>query len=90
MGLAAFTGQVSAGVVITAVAYTASDLEMVDRHIAQGERHVSQQEKLVLRLKSHGLPTDEAEQFLEDFRAMLLQHRSHREAMLHDLAGYGF
>ena len=71
------------------MAYTAADLEMADRHIAQGERHVIQQEKLVLRLRSHGLPTDDAEMLLEEFRALLLEHRSHRELMLHDLGGSG-
>lgn len=69
------------------MAYSAADLEMVDRHIAQGERHVAQQEELVARLRSHGLPIDEAERLLEDFRAFLKQHRAHRELMLQDLAG---
>jgi hypothetical protein len=65
------------------MAYTAAELEMVDRHIAQGERHVTQQEKLVQRLKEHGLPTVEAEKLLEDFRAMLAQHREHRDILFH-------
>jgi hypothetical protein len=72
------------------MAYTAAQLEMVDRHIAQGERHVTQQEKLVQRLKDHGLPTAEAERWLDDFRAMLIQHRDHREIMLHGCEGNGF
>jgi negative regulator of genetic competence, sporulation and motility len=67
------------------MAYSSADLEMVDRHIAQGERHVTQQEELVARLRSHGLPTDEAENLLEEFRALLLQHREHRRVMLGDL-----
>jgi uncharacterized DUF497 family protein len=71
------------------MAYTSADLDMVDRHIVQGERHVTQQEKLVQRLRKHGLPTASAESLLDDFRAMLVQHREHREIMLHDIGSGG-
>jgi hypothetical protein len=67
------------------MAFTAADLRMVDDHIAQGERHVTRQEEIVAHLRSHGLPTDAAEDLLEAFRATLVQHRSHREQMLRDL-----
>lgn len=70
--------------VIWRMSYSAADLEMVDCHIAQGERHVTQQEELVARLRGHGLPTDEAESLLEEFKALLLQHREHRRIMLGD------
>lgn len=72
------------------MAYSPADLEMVDRHIAQGERHVSQQEELVERLRSHGLPTEQAELLLEEFRSLLVQHREHRAIMLHDVGDPGF
>jgi len=68
------------------MAFSAADLQMVDDHIAQGERHVSRQEELVAWLKSKGHPTDMAEQLLEEFRATLIQHRAHRDVMLHSNA----
>jgi hypothetical protein len=64
------------------MAYTAADIRMVDDHIAQGERHIVRQEEIISRLKSHGLPTDTAEDLLEEFRATLCQHREHRALMI--------
>jgi hypothetical protein len=62
--------------------YTAADLEMVNKHIAQGERHIVQQEELITRLRSKGLPTDQAEELLAEFEATLHEHRSHRTLMM--------
>ena len=64
------------------MAFTAADLQMVEDHIALGERHVARQRELLLFLKSRGHPTELAEQLLADFQSMLLQHRAHREQML--------
>ena len=66
------------------MAFSAADLQMVDDHIAQGERHVTRQEEIVAWLRSRGHPTDMAEQLLCDFRSTLLQHRAHREVMMRD------
>lgn len=63
------------------MAYSAADLQMVEDHIAQGERHVTRQEELIAWLRSKGHPTDMAEQLLEAFRATLIQHREHRDVM---------
>lgn len=63
------------------MAYTAADLRMVNDHIAQGETHVIHQEELISRLRARGLPTDKAEDLLEEFRATLHQHREHRTLM---------
>ena len=65
--------------------YTAADLRMVDKHIAQGERHVVQQEELISRLLSRGLPTDQAEDLLAAFGATLHEHRSHRALMVRSM-----
>jgi hypothetical protein len=67
------------------VTYSAADLEMVDRHIADGERHILLQEELISRLKSRGLPTDVAEDLLEEFWATLRQHRGHRSMMVSNM-----
>ena len=64
------------------MAYTPADIDMADRHIAQGERHINQQQDLLARLRAHNLPTDQAEDLLEEFRATLLQHREHRALMI--------
>ena len=64
------------------MAYSAADLQMVDDHIAQGERHVTRQEELVLFLRERGHPTDMAEQLLVEFQATLAQHKCHRDLML--------
>ena len=68
------------------MAFSAADLQMVDDHIIQGERHVTRQEELVQWLRERGLPTVDAESLLEDFKATLIQHRAHRDMMLRDAA----
>ena len=60
-----------------AMAYSAEDLEMVQHHIAQGERHVLRQEELISRLRARGLPTREAEDLLRSFQRTLRQHHAH-------------
>jgi hypothetical protein len=62
--------------------YTTADVQMVEEHIVQGERHVVRQQELIDRLRAHGLPTDAAEELLGDFRNMLKQHWDHRAAMI--------
>lgn len=66
------------------MAFTPAELQMVNDHIAQGERHVAEQEELVERLRSHGHPTDMAEDLLAEFRATLVQHRAHRARIVED------
>lgn len=63
------------------MAYTMADLELVERHIAQGERHIVAQEELISRLRSRGLPTDKAESLLKQFHETLRDHYSHRDVM---------
>lgn len=67
------------------MAYTPDDLQMADEHIAQGERHVIQQEELISRLRSRGMPTEAAETLLAEFRALLHQHWAHRALIAKDL-----
>lgn len=61
--------------------YTRADLDMADRHIAQGERHIVQQEQLVTSLRLKQLPTAAAEAQLVTLNATLVQHRAHRAAI---------
>jgi hypothetical protein len=64
--------------------FSGADLKMVDDHIAQGVRHVARQEELVAWLKERGHPTEVAEDLLVDFEATLLQHRAHRDRLMHE------
>ena len=64
------------------MAYTAADVEMVESHIIQGERHIVRQQELIDRLRAHNLPTKEAELLLVEFQDTLQQHWDHRAAML--------
>lgn len=65
-----------------AMTYSAADVQMVENHIVQGERHIVRQQQLIDRLHHHGLPTAEAERLLIQFRDTLQQHWLHRAAML--------
>ena len=67
--------------------YSQADIDLADSHVAQGERHVVQQEELIGRLRSSGLPTEAAEELLVLFRTTLNQHRTHRDYMLDSMAG---
>ncbi len=69
------------------MAYSAADLELVDRHIAQGERHIIAQEALISRLQSRGLPTDKAELLLRRFQETLREHHEHRDHISEQLFG---
>jgi hypothetical protein len=59
-----------------------SELDMVCRHVAQGERHVALQEKILDHLHEIGGSTEIAEQLLVEFRSTLTAHRSHRDRLL--------
>ena len=54
-----------------------SELQMAERHVAEGERHVVEQEELVSRLELDGLPTSDAQELLSTFHATLAVHREH-------------
>lgn len=54
-----------------------TELEMVERHIRTGERHVANQRKIVAFLRSHGHPTDQAEDLLFNLVELLELHRQH-------------
>lgn len=54
-----------------------TDLEMVQRHVRAGERHLANQRALIARLKASELPTGEAEALLDTFEDMQGQHKAH-------------
>jgi hypothetical protein len=54
-----------------------SELEMALRHVAQGERHVEAQRRILAHLRELGGATDVAEQLLAEFEDLLAVHKSH-------------
>ncbi len=54
-----------------------SELEMVRRHVAEGERHVRLQREIVARLREMGAPTEDAERLQLQFEELLLMHQNH-------------
>jgi hypothetical protein len=66
--------------------YRQSDLDMAERHIAEGEEHIVLQEELLTGLRTKGLPTAEAEKLLALLNDTQVEHRKHREAIAAALA----
>jgi hypothetical protein len=58
-----------------------TELEMTQRHVAAGERHVAHQREIVARLQTLGTDTGIAEQLLVEFEATLRDHRAHRDRL---------
>ena len=54
-----------------------SELEMVRRHVAEGQRHVRSQHEIVVHLREMGAPTEIAEQLERQFEELLEMHRQH-------------
>jgi hypothetical protein len=61
--------------------YTQATLAMADRHIAEGKRHIVEQEELLTSLRLRGLRTTEAEKLLALFNETQVEHRHHRDAI---------
>ena len=60
------------------MAYTDSDLDLVNRHVADGARCVAQLEQSIAHAKTVGLPTDLAESALARMRvtmALMIDHQ---------------
>ena len=54
-----------------------TELEMVQRHVREGEKHLVNQRALIDRLRASELPTGEAEALLDTFEDMQGQHIAH-------------
>jgi hypothetical protein len=54
-----------------------TELEMVERHIRAGERHVANQQEIVAFLRSHNYPSEQAEELLDNLTDLLRLHREH-------------
>jgi hypothetical protein len=54
-----------------------TELEMVQRHVRQGEGHLASQKAVIEHLKASHLPTEEAEALLATFEDLQRQHEAH-------------
>lgn len=54
-----------------------TELEMVQRHVREGEGLVTRQRALIARLGASGLPTGEADRLLDEFEEMQRLHEDH-------------
>jgi hypothetical protein len=60
---------------------------MAQRHVAQGEMHVVNQERIISGLLLRGASTDLAEKLLQHFNETLERHRSHQAQIEAELEG---
>lgn len=58
--------------------YTAADLELAERHVEEGERHVHRQRALIAELARDGHPVTSALELLAEFERMLEQQSIER------------
>jgi hypothetical protein len=68
--------------VCTLMPYTQEDLDLIEKHVAQGERNVRQQRQIVTGLGKSGYPIGEALQLLASLEGTLYQLRR-RHARIH-------
>jgi hypothetical protein len=60
--------------------YTSADLQLAQQHVAQGERHVDAQKKIIAKLKESDCTAEllaQAEGMLVLFKSTLTTHRDH-------------
>ena len=59
--------------------YTQADVDMADRHIAQSERRIIQQEGVLTRLRTQA---QDAENLLKTLNSTMSEYRAHRTAIM--------
>jgi hypothetical protein len=62
-----------------------TELEMVERHVREGERHVARQREILAELGRDGHPTAVARDLLILFEWTLAQHLEHLDKLHCDL-----
>ena len=58
-----------------------TELEMVQRHVRQGERHVARQLEIIADMQFRKQPTGSAENLLFNFDRSLRAHKAHLEQL---------
>jgi bifunctional non-homologous end joining protein LigD len=69
------------------VAYTISDLEAADQHVAEGEQRVARQREIVRELAAYPQACRLAEDVLAQFETALHMHREHRNRVRREVLG---
>ena len=59
-----------------------AELEMVQRHVRQGERHVSRQLEIIADMQFRKQPTGSAENLLFNFDRSLRAHKANLEQLV--------
>jgi len=59
-----------------------TELQMVQRHVQQGELIILRQHEIIANLTSRNLPTDLAEDLLLNFEATQLAHKDHLNRLI--------
>ena len=59
-----------------------TELQMVERHIRQGERHVSRKIEIIADMQRRGQPTRLAERLLFNFDNILRAQREHLSELI--------
>jgi hypothetical protein len=54
-----------------------TELQMAERHVREGRRHIARQKEIIQKLRSLGAPTDDAETLLAIFASLQKQHLAH-------------
>ena len=60
-----------------------TDIEMVQRHVCEGEEHIVRQRELVAKLPPDSDLAESAQQLLTVFEENLKSHRKHLARLLH-------
>jgi hypothetical protein len=67
---------------------TLSHLEIVRKHVAQGERHVTNQRAVVRELEEDGHDTSQASALLAQFEGLQSMHIAHMERLGSELINF--
>ena len=59
-----------------------TELEMVERHVREGEKHVSRQLEIIADMQLRKQPTGAAESLLFNFDKSLRAHKDHLELLI--------
>jgi len=66
--------------------YSAADLELADRHVAEAESRIARQREIVAEHEARGWPLDQARLLLTSFEQTLHEMLEHRIAIAAELA----
>jgi len=61
--------------------------EEAEQHVAQGKRHIAEQEDRIMDLARHGYDTTEARKLLDNFYATQVLHIQHRDRIRKEMEG---